>query len=141
MLGTITRDAIGRSISSATLKTTISNSFGIAALYWWQHNDNGLLAAEGQGKKNFGNFRWRKTKLYKRIIPMKIFGLPGTSFSPRRALGIDVLKRKIAIATGIPTTKQGIEKKIGKTVIKGVKSIFDKWPDNPLWIKQINLIR
>lgn len=57
---------------------------------------------------------------------MKIFGLPGTSFSPRRALGIDVLKRKIAIATGIPTTKQGIEKKIGKTVIKGVKSIFDK---------------
>lgn len=31
---------------------------------------------------------------------MKIFGLPGTSFSPRRALGIDVLKRKIATETG-----------------------------------------
>ena len=57
---------------------------------------------------------------------MKIFGLPGTSFSPRRALGIDVLKRKIATATGIPTTKPEIEKKIGKTVIKGLKSIFDK---------------
>ena len=57
---------------------------------------------------------------------MKIFGLLGTSFSPRRALGIDVLKRKIATETGIPTTKQWIEKKIGKTVIKGLKSIFDK---------------
>lgn len=57
---------------------------------------------------------------------MKILGLPGTSFSPRRAIGIDVLKRKIAKATGIPTTKQGFERKIGKTVIKGVKSIIGK---------------
>lgn len=57
---------------------------------------------------------------------MKILGLPGTSFSPRRAIGIDVLKRKIAKATGIPTTKQGLERKMGKTVIKGVKSIIGK---------------
>ena len=33
---------------------------------------------------------------------MKIFGLPGTSFSPRRALGVDVIKRNIAKATGVP---------------------------------------
>ena len=46
---------------------------------------------------------------------MKIFNIPGTSFSPRRVLGIDKLKRSIARATGIPTTKQGIERKIGNT--------------------------
>lgn len=51
---------------------------------------------------------------------MKILNIPGTSFSPSRAIGIDVLKRKIARATGIPTTKQGLERKIGRTVIKGI---------------------
>ena len=49
---------------------------------------------------------------------MKILGIPGTSFSPRRAIGVDVLKRKIAKATGIPLTKQGIERKIGKMIIR-----------------------
>ncbi len=57
---------------------------------------------------------------------MKIFGLPGTSFSPRRAIGIDVLKRKLAKATGIPTTRQGMERKIGRTLMKGVKSIIER---------------
>jgi hypothetical protein len=57
---------------------------------------------------------------------MKIFGLPGTSFSPRRAIGIDVLKRKLAQATGIPTTRQGMERKIGRTIMKGVKSIIER---------------
>lgn len=55
---------------------------------------------------------------------MKIFGLPGTSFSPRRVLGIDVLKRKISKATGIPMTKQGLERKLGRTVIKGVSQLL-----------------
>jgi hypothetical protein len=55
---------------------------------------------------------------------MKIFGIPGTSFSPRRALGVDVLKRSIAKATGIPTTKQGLERKIGRTIIKGVTKLL-----------------
>ncbi len=57
---------------------------------------------------------------------MKILGLPGTSFSPRRAIGIDVIKRKIAKATGIPTTKQGLERKIGKTVLNGIKKVIEK---------------
>ena len=69
-------------------------------------------------KENFGNFRWRKTKLYKYIMPMKIFGLPGTFFSPRMAFGVDVLKRNIAKSTGVPLTKQGVERKIGRTLIK-----------------------
>lgn len=46
-------------------------------------------------------------------------GLPGVSFSLSRALGIDKAKRKVAKATGIPTTKSGRRKKLGK--ILGVK--------------------
>lgn len=46
---------------------------------------------------------------------MKILGIHGTSFSPCRALGIDVLKRNIAKVNGIPLTKQGLERKIGRT--------------------------
>ena len=57
---------------------------------------------------------------------MKILGIPGTSFSPSRALGIDVLKRGIAKATGIPTTRQGLERKIGHTIVKGVKTIINR---------------
>ena len=55
---------------------------------------------------------------------MKIFGIPGTSFSARRALGVDVLKRNIARATGIPTTRQGIERKIGRTLIKKIGELL-----------------
>ncbi len=51
---------------------------------------------------------------------MKILGLPGTSFSPSRALGVDVLKRSIARATGIPTTRQGLERKIGRGLIHSI---------------------
>ena len=57
---------------------------------------------------------------------MKIFNIPGTSFSPRRVLGVDVLKRTIARATGIPTTKQGLERKLGRTLIKGAVSLLKK---------------
>jgi hypothetical protein len=57
---------------------------------------------------------------------MKIFNIPGTSFSPRRALGVDVLKRTIARTTGIPTTKQGLERKIGRSLIKGFAKILTK---------------
>lgn len=44
----------------------------------------------------------------------------GLTFSLKRAIGISGLKTKIARKTGIPTTKQGLERKIGQTVIKGV---------------------
>ena len=57
---------------------------------------------------------------------MKIFNIPGTSFSPRRALGVDVLKRTIARTTGIPTSMQGLERKIGRTLIKGAERILKK---------------
>ena len=41
----------------------------------------------------------------------------GLSFSLKRALGISGLKTKVARKTRIPTTKGGVERKIGRTVI------------------------
>lgn len=49
--------------------------------------------------------------------------IPGLSFSWKRALGITQAKQKIARETGIPTTKAGLERKIGKMILK---SIFGK---------------
>lgn len=40
--------------------------------------------------------------------------IPGLSFSPNKALGITNAKRKIAKATGIPTTQSGRRAKAGK---------------------------
>lgn len=58
---------------------------------------------------------------------MKILGLPGTSFSPSRALGVDVLKRSIARATGIPTTRQGLERKIGRVLIRSIGKAIGRY--------------
>lgn len=41
-------------------------------------------------------------------------GIPGLSFSWKRALGITSAKRKIAKTTGIPTSKFGRQRKIGR---------------------------
>lgn len=49
--------------------------------------------------------------------------IPGLSFSLKRAVGVSAVKQKIAKKTGIPTTKQGLERKIGGTIMK---SIFGK---------------
>ncbi len=42
----------------------------------------------------------------------------GFSFSWKRALGITSAKQKFARQTGIPTSKAGVEKKIGSTILK-----------------------
>lgn len=47
------------------------------------------------------------------------FKIPGLSFSWKRALGITSAKSKIAKATGIPTTKAGRQRKVGKLL--GIK--------------------
>jgi len=44
--------------------------------------------------------------------------IPGLSFSWRRALGVAQAKQLIARKTGIPTTKDGLERKIGRVIIK-----------------------
>lgn len=41
----------------------------------------------------------------------------GLSFSLKRALGISGLKAKIARKTRIPTTKGGLERKIGRGIL------------------------
>lgn len=44
-------------------------------------------------------------------------GIPGLSFSWKRALGITSAKQKFARKTGIPTTKAGLERKVGRAVL------------------------
>ena len=46
-------------------------------------------------------------------------GIPGLSFSWKRALGITAAKQRIARATGIPTTKAGRQQKIGRMLTGG----------------------
>lgn len=46
--------------------------------------------------------------------------IPGVSFSWKRLLGITGLKQKFAHKTGIPTTKQGVERKIGSSIISAI---------------------
>lgn len=41
-------------------------------------------------------------------------GIPGLSFSYKRALGITSAKRRFARATGIPTTRSGRRAKVGR---------------------------
>ena len=52
---------------------------------------------------------------------MKKFGL---SFSLKRAVGITSAKQKFARQTGIPTTKSGLERKVGSSIIGLLVSLF-----------------
>lgn len=47
------------------------------------------------------------------------FKVPGVTFSAKRAVGISKAKTKIARKTGIPTTKAGRQRKVGKAVMGG----------------------
>ena len=42
----------------------------------------------------------------------------GLTFSLKRAIGISGLKTRVASKTGIPTTKQGLERKVGQAVLR-----------------------
>ena len=46
--------------------------------------------------------------------------MKGLSFSPKRAVGISGLKSKVAHKTGLPTTKQGLKRKVGQAVISAL---------------------
>jgi len=41
-------------------------------------------------------------------------GIPGVSFSAKRAFGVPSAKRKISRAAGIPTSRSGRQQKTGK---------------------------
>lgn len=47
--------------------------------------------------------------------------IPGVTFSWKRALGITKIKQQIARETGIPTTKHGLERKIGDALLRLLK--------------------
>ena len=44
--------------------------------------------------------------------------VPEFSFSWKRAIGVTQAKQQTSRKTGIPMTKAGLERKIGKTIIK-----------------------
>lgn len=46
--------------------------------------------------------------------------IPGLSFSLKRAIGVTKIKQSIARKTGIPTTRQGLDRKIGGAIIKAI---------------------
>lgn len=46
--------------------------------------------------------------------------IPGLSFSWKRALGVSKLKQDFARTTGIPTTRDGIERKIGNVILNAI---------------------
>ena len=46
--------------------------------------------------------------------------MKGLSFSLKRAVGISGLKTKIAHKTGLPTTKQSFERKVGQAVLSAL---------------------
>lgn len=46
--------------------------------------------------------------------------IPGLSFSLKRAIGISGFKNKVARKVGIPTTKLGLERKIGGAFFKAI---------------------
>ena len=46
--------------------------------------------------------------------------IPGLSFSLKRAIGVTKIKQSIARKTGIPTTRQGLERKIGGAIINAI---------------------
>jgi len=48
----------------------------------------------------------------------------GFSFSWKRALGITAAKQRFARQTGIPTTKSGLERKVGRSVFGLLLSLF-----------------
>jgi hypothetical protein len=50
--------------------------------------------------------------------------IPGMSFSWKRALGITGVKQRFARQTGIPTTRQGMERKVGSALFGALFSIL-----------------
>lgn len=62
-----------------------------------------------------------KRKKHKNMTSRKTnTGIPGLSFSWKRALGITQVRQKIARQTGIPTTKSGLERKLGSLILKAL---------------------
>ena len=57
---------------------------------------------------------------YKIQVFMSKFKIPGISFSLNRALGITQGKQKVSREAGNPTSKTGLERKVGKMVLNAI---------------------
>lgn len=62
---------------------------------------------------------WKNQTKIKLLVMSKI-KIPGVSFSLNRSLGITQAKQKFARETGIPTSKAGLERKVGKMVLDAI---------------------
>ena len=51
-------------------------------------------------------------------------GIPGLSFSWRRAIGVSALKGKISRQIGVPLTRSGRERKAGRIVLGLLGRLF-----------------
>ena len=51
----------------------------------------------------------------------------GISFSVKRLIGITGLKSSISNKTGVPLTKGGVERKIGRKIIRSAVGKIFKW--------------
>jgi hypothetical protein len=50
--------------------------------------------------------------------------IPGLTFSWKRALGITGAKQRFARQTGIPSTKQGVQRKLGASLMSALFSFL-----------------
>jgi hypothetical protein len=73
-----------------------------------------------KGPKRTINISQKSSNFAGEKININFTTMKGLSFSLKRAVGISGLKTKVARKTGLPTTKLGLERKIGQ----GVLSIF-----------------
>ncbi|MFR6434763.1 hypothetical protein [Porphyromonas sp.] len=44
--------------------------------------------------------------------------IPGLSFSWQRAVGVTKLRQRVSRRTGIPTSKSGLNQKVGRGILK-----------------------
>lgn len=51
-------------------------------------------------------------------------GKYGFSFSWKRALGVTAARQRFARQTGVPKTANGLERKLGKSIINLILSLF-----------------
>ncbi len=49
---------------------------------------------------------------------------PGLSFSWRRALGISAAKAKLSRRIGVPLTRSGRERKVGRLLLKAISGVL-----------------
>jgi hypothetical protein len=85
----------------------------------WNNRNHLALFHDIKGKNLFLIHRYFVEEFHYFAFKSKAMGNKfGFSFSLKRALGITSAKQKFARQTGIPTTKSGLERKLGAMLLK-----------------------